>query len=169
MSAAISLNGNPLAQTSVQLQFRQGNSWVGVQDAVTGADGVVTFAPSAATSGRWRVVVPAADNRAESVSETVDVSVGARVILRKAPKSVRAGRNAVVVARVLPAQQGQRVRLEVRRGDRWQRVTVATTNARGRVRLVAQRPRTTEVYRVRSVARGGIVSGISQEFRVRVR
>ena len=169
MSAAISLNGNPLAQAPVQLQFRQGNSWVGVQDAVTGADGTVAFAPNAATSGRWRIVVPAADNRAESVSEAVTVSVGARVILRKAPKSVRAGRNAVVIARVLPAQQGQRVRLEVKRGERWQRVTVATTNVRGRVRLVAQQPKTTQVYRVRSVARDGIVAGISQEFRVRVR
>ena len=169
MSAVISLNGNPLAQAPVQLQFRQGNSWMGVQDAVTGADGAVSFAPNATASGRWRVVVPAAENRAESVSEVVTVSVGARVILRKAPKTIRAGRDAVVVARVLPAQQGQRVRLEVRRGERWQRVTVATTNARGRVRLVATQPRTTEVYRVRSVARGGIVPGISQEFRVRVR
>jgi len=169
MSAVINVNGAPAAQIPVQLQFRQGNDWVAVQDGVSGPDGAVTFAPNAATSGRWRVLVPGADNRPEAVSEVANVRVGAQVIVRKAPKSVRAGRNAVVIARVLPAQQGQRVRLEVRRGDRWQRVAVATTNARGRVRLVAQRPRTTEIYRVRSVARGGIAPGISPEFRVRVR
>lgn len=169
MSALITVNGAPAAQTPVQLQFRQGNDWVAVQDAVTETDGTVSFAPNATASGRWRVVVPAVENRPESVSEVVTVRVGAQVILRKAPKSVRAGRNAVVVARVLPAQQGQRVRLEVRRDDRWQRVSIATANARGRIRLVAPRVRSTEVYRVRSFARNGITPGISAEFRVRVR
>jgi spore germination protein YaaH/5-hydroxyisourate hydrolase-like protein (transthyretin family) len=169
MSAVININGAPAAQVPVQLQFRQGSDWVAVQDGVTGADGAVAFAPNAAASGRWRVLVPAAENRPESISEVVDVQVGARVMIRKVPKSVRMGQNAVVVARVLPAQQGQRVRLEVRRGDRWQRIAVGNANARGRVRLVAPRLRTTEVYRVRSIARGGIAPGISSEFRVRVR
>lgn len=169
MTATVNVNGNPMPNVPAQLQFRAGADWALVQEATTGADGAVAFAPVAERSGQWRVYVPGAEGRPEGASEVVRVNVGAQVILRKAPKRVRPGQRAAIVARVLPAQGGQRVRLEVRNGNRWQRVSVAQANAQGRVRLVSPPLRSTQVFRVRSVQRGGIQPGITQEFRVRVR
>lgn len=169
MNATANAAGSPIANAPVLLQFRSGSDWVTVQEGVSGANGVTSFTPTAERTGQWRIVVPAAESRPEGVSEVVRVLVGAQVILRKAPKRIRSGQRAVVVGRVLPAQAGQRVRLEVRNGNRWQRAAVAQTNANGRVRLVSPPLRSTQVYRLRSVQRGGIQPGISPEFRVRVR
>jgi len=169
MSATVVVNGAPVPQAPVQLQFRAGGDWTVVQESVTGPDGVASFAPSAQRTGQWRLFVPAAEGRMEATSEVVRVQVGAQVILRKAPKRVRPGQRAVVIARVLPAQANQRVRLEVRVGNGWKRIALARTNANGRVRFVTPPLRATNVYRVRSVAAGGIRPGITPEFRVRVR
>jgi len=173
VAGGVTLNGSPVPNAPVTLEFQPAGSsdWQGLQEVTSGPDGAVAFQVVLPGSGRIRLTVPAVGSMAASQSGAFDVSVGSTVTARVKTKRVGAGDRIRVRAIVRPAQANQRVVLQVFKNDKWRKVKVARTNAKGRVTIKAQAENSKQRWTYRIVARraNGIAPGLSQEFRIRVR
>jgi hypothetical protein len=130
----------------------------------------VAFEVAPQQGGLWRVYVPAQDARTQGESAPVMVQVLS--LVTATPKSARVPRNGSVVVRAWarPAVAGQRVALQLLKGEKWKTVATATVNGRGRARLVADAPndKGRYSYRVVAVERGGVGANTSTEIPIRV-
>ncbi len=173
VAGGVTVNGSPVPSAPVTLEFQPAGSsdWQGLQSATSGPDGAVAFQVVLPGSGRIRLTVPAMGSMAASQSGAFDVSVGSTVTARVKTKRVGAGDRIRVRAIVRPAQANQKVVLQVFKNDKWRKVKVARTNAKGRVTIKAQAENSKQRWSYRIVARraNGIAPGLSQEFRIRVR
>ena len=173
VAGGVTVNGAPVPDAPVTLEFQPTGSqdWQGLQSATSGPDGAVAYQVVLPGSGRIRLTVPAIGAMAASASAAFDVSVAATVTARVKTKRVGAGDRIRVRAIVRPAQANQKVVLQVYKNDRWRKVKVARTNAKGRVTIKAQAENSPQRWKYRIVARrsNGVSAGISQEFRIRVR
>jgi spore germination protein YaaH len=172
ITATVTSGGAPVAGVAAVLQFRaQGTKkWVDVQSLPTGADGVVAFQVSPAASGEWQVLVPAADARTAGASAPFTTQVLSLVTATPKDTRVPRGGQLVVKGWARPAQAGQSMALQVKRGESWKNVDSVKANAKGRARLVADVPRQKGryVYRVVAVGKGAILANASPEFPIRV-
>ena len=174
VTATVSSQGAPLPGAQAILQFRpQGakkKAWTDAQTVASGADGIATFTISPQGTGDWQVVVPPVDARTEGVSAPFTTQVLA--LVTATPKDVRIPRGGrlVVKAWSRPAQEGQRLALQVQRGADWKNVATARANGKGRARLIVSVPkqRGKYVYRVVAVATGSILANASTEIPIRV-
>lgn len=173
VAGGVTANGAAVPNAPVTLEFQPTGSqdWQALQSSTSGPDGAVGFQVILPGSGRIRLTVPAMGAMAASASAAFDVSVAATVTARVKTKRVGAGDRIRVRAIVRPAQANQKVVLQVYKNDRWRKVKVARTNAKGRVTIKAQAENSTQRWTYRIVARraNGVSAGISQEFRIRVR
>ena len=176
VSATVSSGGVPLAGAPALLQFRpatgkkKDRKWTDVQQVATGPDGVAAFSVAPQATGDWQVVVPPADARVEGVSAPFTTQVQA--LVTAVPKQTRVPRKGTIVVRAWarPAQEGQRLALQLQRGDRWKNVATARANAKGRAPLKAQAPsvKGRYVYRVVAVGAGGILANASTDIPIRI-
>lgn len=173
VAGGVTLNGVPVPDAPVTLEFQPAGSqdWQALQSATSGPDGAVAFQVVLPSAGRLRLTVPAIGSMAASASAAFDVAVGATVTARVKTKKVGPGDRIRVRAIVRPAQANQKVVLQVYKNDRWRKVKVARTNAKGRVTIKAQAENAQQRWTYRIVARraNGISPGVSPDFRIRVR
>jgi spore germination protein YaaH len=173
VTAVASSRGVPVVGAPATVQFQPSGSkkWTDVQAATTAPDGTVSFQVQPQATGDWQVVVPGAPGRVDGTSAPFTTQVVALVTATPEATKVKAGSTLVVKALVQPAQRGQKVALQIKRGDGWRNVARGSTNPRGRDKLRAQAPKAKGlyVYRVVAVGRGSILSGASSEFPIRVR
>ena len=173
VTGSVTLNGAPVAGAIVTVEFQPTGSqdWQPLQTATSGPDGVVGFQVVLPATGRLRLTIPPTGAAAASQSGAFDVSVTATVSARVKAKRANPGGAIRVRAVVRPAQAGQKVVLQVYRGDAWRKVAVARTNAKGRVTIKgrAEDSRQRWTYRVISRRANGITAGVSPEFTIRVR
>lgn len=173
VAGGVTVNGSPVPNAPVTLEFQPagGQDWQGLQSTTSGPEGAVAFQVVIPSSGRIRLTVPAMGAMPASASAAFDVSVAATVTARVKTPRVGAGDRIRVRAIVRPALANQKLVLQVYKNDKWRKVKVARTNAKGRVTLNAQAENAEQRWTYRIVARrtNGVSAGVSQEFRIRVR
>jgi len=173
ISATVSSQGAPVTGVDAVLQFQAGGkgAWAQIATAPLAADGTVGFTPTFTAAGNWRVFVPGAAGRGEQASDPASVDVASWV--RANPKKAQVNAKSKIVIRVvaLPAQAGQRVLVQVQRGDAWVRVGKASTNAAGvaRVSFIGPRQKGEHTYRATAAATAQLSAGASQPFFVSVK
>ena len=176
VSATLTSGGAPLPGAAAVLQFRPAvgkkkeRRWTDVQQVAAGPDGIASFSVGPQVTGDWQVVVPPVDARVEGVSAPFTTQVQALVTAVPKQTRVPKGQRIVVRAWARPAQEGQRLALQVQRGDQWRNVATARANAKGRAPLVAKAPsaKGRYVYRVVAVEKRGILANVSTEIPIRV-
>jgi spore germination protein YaaH len=176
VSATITSGGAPLPGAAAVLQFRpavgkkKDRRWTDAQQTAAGPDGIATFTVAPQVTGDWQVVVPPVDARVEGVSAPFTTQVQALVTAVPKQTRVPRGERIVVRAWARPAQEGQRLALQVQRGDQWRNVATARANAKGRAPLVATAPsaKGRYVYRVVAVEKRGILANVSTDIPIRV-
>ena len=164
--------GVPLAGITALLQFRPvgAKAWTDVQSLPTDANGAAVFTVTPTSNGTYQVVVPPADNRLEGVSVPYAISVQSQV--NALPKQVRIPRGGklVVKAVLVPGIDGQRIALQLHKGEKWKNVATGSVNAKGRGRLTADVPDAKGKYEYRVVAVGtkAILANASNVIPIRV-
>ncbi len=173
VAGGVTMNGAPVPDVPVTLEFLPAGAqdWQALQVATTGPDGAVAYQVILPSSGRIRLTTPAVGAMAASASGEFEVAVASTVTARVRTPKVGARDRIRVRAIVRPASANQNVVLQVFKNERWRKVKVARTNAKGRVTITAQAEGAKQRWNYRIVARlsGGIAPGVSQEFRIRVR
>jgi spore germination protein YaaH len=173
VAGGVTMNGAPVPDIPVTLEFLPAGAtdWQALQVATSGPDGAVAYQVILPGSGRIRLTTPAVGAMAASLSGEFQVSVAATVTARVRTPKVGPSDRIRVRAIVRPALADQKVVLQVFKNERWRKVKVARTNAKGRVTIIAQAEGSRQRWNYRIVARrsGGISPGVSQEFRIRVR
>ncbi len=172
VTAVVTSRGAPVAGSPATVQFQQAGTkkFVDVQAATTAADGTVSFQVQPASTGDWQVFVPGATGRVDGTSTPFTTQVVSQVNATPVSTRVKARSTIQVKVQALPALKGQKVALQIKRGDGWRNVARGVTNARGRDKLRAAAPakKGRYVYRVVAVGRSSILSGASTEFPIRV-
>ncbi len=172
VTAVVSSRGVPVVGAAATVQFLPTGSkkWTDVQAATTAPDGTVSFQVQPQSTGDWQVFVPGAPGRVDGTSTPFTTQVIALVSATPVATKVKAKSTIVVKVLVQPAMRGQKVALQIKRGDGWRNVARGTTNARGRDKLRAAAPKVKGlyVYRVVAVGQQSILSGASNEFPIRV-
>jgi len=173
VTAQVTSSGAPLAGVPAILQFRpQGKKakFTDVQSAVTGPDGVVTFQVAPSGTGSWQVAVPPDGARTEGVSAPFTTQVQALVTATPVKARVQKGKKVAVKAWARPAQAGQTLALQIKRGAKWKNVAKAKASAKGRARLKATVPKKKGkyIYRVVAVGKGAILANASTDIPIRV-
>lgn len=173
ITASVTSNGVPVTGVDAVLQSKRAvqKQWATIATAPLGPDGSVAFSPPADRPGSWRVFVPGAPGRAEQASTPVPVVVAAAV--KATSKSTNAKPGGRVTVRVVaqPARSGQRVLIQVKKGDAWSTLAQGRTDARGIARIKATVPKRKGDLALRAVARrgAGYAQGVSAELVVSVR
>jgi spore germination protein YaaH len=170
--STVASRGAPVGGTPATLQFLAAGSkkWADVQSGTTGADGVVSFQVQPSGTGDWRVFVAAAPGRVDGASAGFTTQILSAVTVTPAATRVPRRGQLVVRVKALPALPGQKVALQVKRGDTWKNVARGIAGKHGRDTLRAQAPSTRGlyVYRVVAVGKGPILAGASTEFPIRI-
>jgi spore germination protein YaaH len=173
VTAVVTSRGAPVVGAAATVQFQPSGSktWTDIQAASTAPDGTVSFQVQPSATGNWQVSVGEAPGRVAGSSAPFTTQVVSQVTATPVATKVPARSTIVVSALALPAMRGQKVALQIKRGDGWRNVARGTTNARGRDKLRATAPKVKGlyVYRVVAVGKAGILSGASGEFPIRVR
>ena len=168
----VASGGVPLAGITALLQFKAvgAKAWTDVQSVATDANGAAVFTVTPTSNGTYQVVVPPADNRLEGVSAPYVISV--QSLVNAVPKQTRIPRGGrlVVKAVVVPAIAGQKVALQLHKGEKWKNVATGSVNAKGRSRLVASVPGAKGKYEYRVVAVGtkAVLANASNVIPIRV-
>ena len=173
VTAVVTSRGAPVVGAPATVQFKPVGSktWTNVQAAATAPDGTVSIQVQPQSTGDWQVSVPGATGRVDGTSAPFTTQVVALVSATPEATKVKARSTIVVKTQVQPALRGQKVALQIKRGDGWRNVARGVTNARGRDKLRAAAPKVKGlyVYRVVAVGRKSILTGASNEFPIRVR
>ncbi len=173
ITSTVSAAGAPIAGAQAVLQFTAEGSKkaVDIQSAATGADGSVVFTVTPETSGSWQVVVPPADARVEGASAPVVTAVVSTVSAKMKSPSSKPGAPVKVKVVARPALSGQKVLLQLKKGEQWSTIGTAKANAKGRVTVSGTAPKAKGTYtlRVATVPKAGIREGLSADLRLRVR
>ena len=166
-------NGAPLAGTAATLRFKAANTadFVDVSSALTGADGVVTFAPVATAPGEWAIFVAGAEGRAEKLSDSVSITVTSSVSVTSSPKKkVKALNTVPISVTVVPALDGQQVVIQLGKNGAWINSGRAKADAGGNAIVQLKvRKKGAYTYRAVAVGTGGFQTGASAPFRIRVK
>jgi spore germination protein YaaH/5-hydroxyisourate hydrolase-like protein (transthyretin family) len=164
--------GAPVAGVPASVQFRPAGQkkWQDIQAGTTGADGSIAFTVQPAGTGDWRIFVPGAPGRVDGASAAFTTQILAAVTAT--PTDIRVPREGQILVRTtaLPAQAGQKVVLQIKRGDKWKNVARGVTNKHGREKLRVAAPASSGLYtyRVVAVAKGSILANASAEIPIRV-
>ncbi|MEI7453023.1 MAG: glycosyl hydrolase family 18 protein [Actinomycetes bacterium] len=173
VAASVSSQGAPVTGVDAMLQFQAKGKGAWIQNATAplAADGSAAFAPIFTTSGKWRVFVPAEASRGEQASDPVSVEVASSVKANAKKKSVKARSKIAVRVVALPAQEGQKVVVQVQRGGSWLRVAKGVTSQSGvaLVPFIGPTTKGTYVYRATADSIGTFTLGVSEPFSVQVR
>jgi len=173
VTASVSSQGAPVTGVDAMLQFQAKGKGAWIQNATAplAADGSAAFAPIFTTSGKWRVFVPAEASRGEQASDPVSVEVASSVKANAKKKSVKARSKIAVRVVALPAQEGQKVVVQVQRGGSWLRVAKGVTSQSGvaLVPFIGPTTKGTYVYRATADSMGPFSFGVSEPFSVQVR
>jgi len=173
ISATAVSNGAPLAGIAATLRFKTAGAadFVDVSSAITGADGIVAFAPVATTPGDWAVFIAGADGRAEKLSDPVTITVTSAVTVTSSPKKRVKARSIVPVAVTsVPALDGQSIVIQMQKAGAWINQGAAKADATGNA-TVQLKVRKKGAYTFRAVAVGqaGFLAAASAPFRIRVK
>jgi hypothetical protein len=172
VTAVVTSRGAPVAGAPATVQFKPAGSktWTDVQAATTAADGTVSVQVQPQATGDWQVFVPGATGRVDGTSTPFTTQVVAQVSATPEAAKVKAGSTIVVQVVAQPGMKGQKVALQIKRGDAWRNVARGTTSKRGREKLRATAPKVKGlyVYRVVAVGQQSILTGASAEFPIRV-
>ncbi len=172
-TATVTSLGAPVTGVNAVLQFRSTGTkkFVDVQSQPIAADGTVAFQVTPTATGDWVVYVPAAGGRVEGVSAPFMAQILAQVTGAPTVVKVPHGDSVVIKARSLPAIKGQSIALQIKRGAKWKNVDSGKANGTGRVKLVADPPKTKGwyTYRIVSVGKNGILSSASAEIRIKIK
>lgn len=173
VTATVTSAGAPLAGVPAVLQFKPSagkGRYTDIASAAVGADGAVAFEVPAQESGLWKVYVAASGARTEGESAPVTVQV--QSLVTASPKAARVSQrgSVVVAAWARPAVAGQKVALQIKKGDRWKTVVTVAVNGKGRARLVADAPKEKGryTYRVIALERRGILANASTDIPIRI-
>ena len=173
VAASVSSQGAPVTGVDAMLQFQAKGKGAWIQNATAplAADGSAAFAPIFTTPGKWRVFVPAEASRGEQASDPVSVEVASSVKANAKKKSVKAKSKIAVRVVALPAQEGQKVVVQVQRGESWLRVAKGVTSQSGvaLVPFIGPTTKGTYVYRATADSIGTFTLGVSEPFSVQVR
>jgi len=166
-------NGAPLAGTAATLRFKAANTadFVDVSSALTGADGVVAFAPVATAPGEWAIFVAGAEGRAEKLSDSVSITVTCSVSVTSSPKKkVKALNTVPISVTAVPALDGQQVVIQLGKNGAWINSGRAKADAGGNAIVQLKvRKKGAYTYRAVAVGMGGFLTGASAPFRIRVK
>ena len=173
VTASVSSQGAPVTGADAILQFQPKGKGAWIQNATAplAADGSVAFAPTFTTPGKWRVFIPAGAARGEQASDPVSVEVASSVKANAKKKSVKAKSKIAVRVVALPAQEGQKIVVQVQRGGSWLRVAKGVTSQSGvaLVPFIGPTTKGTYVYRATADSMGTFSFGVSEPFSVQVR
>jgi hypothetical protein len=121
ITGRLTLGDAPLAGSAVQLETGPvGGGLQVVDQALTDADGQVSFTRAAAGTADWRLLHPADAGTGEGVSPTITVAVRAALTAALSQDAVRVKTTATVSGNVAPA--GGVVRLEREQAGKWRLV-----------------------------------------------
>jgi hypothetical protein len=149
---------------TVERRPKGATTWIVLMTVTAASDGTLDpspqLTPQAHTQYRLRHL--ATPFYAASASSTATVLVGVRLTARQNRTSMALGRTATITGQVVPAQRGQRIRLQHRQGRVWRTVQAKPLPATGRYSF-ALRPRGTgtswwRVYKARDADHVGAIS-----------
>jgi fibronectin type III domain protein/lamin tail-like protein len=160
------------AETVIVEQRRAATTtWSTLATATTAGDGTIDPAPQVApqASTDYRLRHPATPFHAASTSSTASVRVGMLLTARLNRISMALGRTATIAGQVVPAQAGQRIRLQQKARRTWRTVQTRTLPGSGRFSF-ALRPRATGTtwWRIHQAGDTDHVGAVSQRFRLEV-
>ena len=155
---------------TVELQRRQGSTWVTLAAATTNSSGAWAIAWAGPPAGKHSIRIKASNSKGsiKTTSKTVQV---AGTLSASAPKSVARKGTITVSGSVAPAYEGVSVIVERRIGsEKWKKVATVATDSSGNwsIQNPAGTKKTTISYRAKTTdSRVGMITSVTKRTKVK--